>query len=269
MLRQVMLALLVFVAGHAAAADERWPLGRLALPEAAVAMEKAGDGALLRLSDGSYRRVIWDEGGAALEPAAAPERESAPDMLPDGDVVRGEGTIRRAWLAAPTSRYDHAILGDGIEAAELRVETADGETLVYDAPHDTVFEDLTPRLWDLDGDGEAEVWVVRSGPIEGARFEAYTVREGALRLRMATEPIGQGHRWLNPVGMGDFTGAGSLEVALVKTPHIGGILTVYRRDGLALDPVALVPGVSNHSIGSREWGLAGSEISMAMGLRIF
>ena len=120
------------------------------------------------------------------------------------------------------------------------------------APVGTVFEDLSPRLWDLDGDGDAEAWVIRSGPGEGGRLEAYSVQQGKLALRFATDPIGLGNRWLNPVGVADFTG----EVALVRTPHIGGILIVYRPAGTYLERIGAVPGFSNHAIGSRQLGLS-------------
>jgi len=115
--------------------------------------------------------------------------ESAPGLIPDGRVVRGTGSIRRAWLAEPTAEYDHGILGDGIEAAALKVETADGVVLSVPAPVGTVFEDLSPRLWDIDGDGDAEAWVIRSGPGEGGRLEAYSVQQGKLALRFATASL--------------------------------------------------------------------------------
>jgi hypothetical protein len=37
--------------------------------------------------------------------------------------------IAQAWLTRPTKRYDHAILGDAIEAGGLAVKTRDGKTL--------------------------------------------------------------------------------------------------------------------------------------------
>ena len=239
-----------------AADDSLWPVGRLALPSKAVSLEQTPGGPLLRLTDGSAWTVGWGDNTARLSPASPAMPESAPGLIPDGRVVRGTGTIRRAWLAEPTAEYDHGILGDGIEAAALKVETADGVVLSVPAPAGTVFEDLGPRLWDLDGDGDAEAWVIRSGPGEGGRLEAYSVQQGKLALRFATDPIGLGYRWLNPVGVADFTGDGQREVALVRTPHIGGILIVYRPAGAYLERIGAVPGFSNHAIGSRQLGLS-------------
>jgi hypothetical protein len=82
------------------------------------------------------------------------------------------------------------------------------------------------------------------------------VHQGELILRFATDPIGEGYRWLNPVGIADFTGDGQREVALVQMPHIGGILTLYRPAGAHLERVMRLPGFSNHAIGSRALGLS-------------
>ena len=38
----------------------------------------------------------------------------------------GKHDIARAWLAEPTTRYDHGILGDAIEASSLVIERRDG-----------------------------------------------------------------------------------------------------------------------------------------------
>ena len=59
-----------------------------------------------------------------------------------------------------------------------------------------------------------------------------------------------------PKGVADFTGNGQEEVALVVTPHIGGVLTLYQPEGARLEKIAAVPGYSNHAIGSRELGLS-------------
>jgi hypothetical protein len=65
--------------------------------------------------------------------------------------------LRRPAHAAayegPTTRYPHGVLGDTVEYTTLAVTLPDGRTLrtTWDAP--VVFEDLAPRLADLDGDG--------------------------------------------------------------------------------------------------------------------
>ncbi|MGZ0187933.1 MAG: VCBS repeat-containing protein, partial [Alphaproteobacteria bacterium] len=84
-------------------------------------------------------------------------------------------------------------------------------TLTYSIPDESVFEDISPRLADIDQDGNQEAWVIRADDIDGARLEAYAVENGALVRRYAGPAIGQGFRWLNPVGVADFDGDGAFE----------------------------------------------------------
>ena len=59
----------------------------------------------------------------------APAQPKPPDgALPDAKVATGKGDIARAWLAEPTTCYDHGILGDEIEAGSLVIETATAMT---------------------------------------------------------------------------------------------------------------------------------------------
>jgi len=63
-------------------------------------------------------------------------------------------------------------------------------------------------------------------------------------------------RWLNPVGVADLDGDGRAEIAAVITPHIGGTLKVYRREGAALVEIAALGGFSNHIYGTPELALS-------------
>jgi len=189
-----------------------------------------------------------------LPPGA--ECMTKPDGLPDGCVARGTRDIRSAWLSGPTERYPHGALGDTIEASGLRVELADGRVLSFSLPPEAVFEDLTPRLYDLDGDGLDEVITVKSTGSVGAALVILGVRNGKLDILAEADPIGTANRWLNPVGAGDFDGDGQVEIAYVQTPHIGGILKLVRWNGPHLDLIQDRYGYSNHAIGSRELGLA-------------
>lgn len=175
-----------------------------------------------------------------------------PSMLPDGVVSAGSGTIRNAWLSHPTTRYAHGVIGDAIEAGGLAVETSGGAlpTLALDA--DAVFEDRIARIVRLDG--EDGVLVVKSYLERGSALAFVRVESAALRIAAESPAIGTKHRWLNPVGVADFDGDGRDEVAAILTPHIGGVLTLYRRNGSALDKVYSAPGFSNHKIGTRELG---------------
>jgi len=173
-----------------------------------------------------------------------------PQALPDAVVTVGTGAVRYAWLAFPTNRYDHAILGDGIEAAGVRVELATGQRLTFRLPDDSVFEDRYPRLVDLDGDGTDELILVRSYLDRGAALVILKVTSEGIKILTESDPIGLPHRWMNPVGSGDFDQDGNTELAVVVTPHIGGILTIYKRQGDRLVPAYRMSGFSNHRIGS-------------------
>ncbi len=188
-------------------------------------------------------------------PSPAPA-ERRPNMLPDGVVARGSRNIRAAWLTEPTTRYAHGVLGDAIEAGGLAVETADRRTLHLRLPADSVFEDRYPRLADIDGDGEDEILVVRSYLDRGAVLAVIKAGADGLKIAAETPALGRPNRWLNPVGAADFDGDGRVEIALVETPHIGGVLKLYRpRDG-GLTAAISRTGVSSHAIGSRALGLA-------------
>lgn len=180
----------------------------------------------------------------------------APSGLPDGCVVRGNGDVRSAWYVAPTTRYAHGILGDAIEAGGLRVELASGAQTTLSLPDDQVFEDRTPRLADLDGDGRTEIITIRSSTRLGGSVAVYGVRGEALVELGATPYIGRSNRWLNIAGIADFTGQGGLQVAFVETPHIGGTLKLAAFHGNAMQVVAQIGGFSNHGIRSREQRLS-------------
>ncbi len=184
--------------------------------------------------------------------------DAPPDNgLPDGRVARSAtGNIAAAWYVRPTERYGHGILGDAIEAGGLRVGLRNGEILTVTLPTVEVFEDRTPRLADLDGDGQPEVIAIRSSFAAGAAVSVYGVRGGALR-RIATTPfVGKPNRWLNIAGIARFRGLKTAEIAYVETPHIGGRLIFVALDGDALDVVAKADGFSNHAIGATEMRLS-------------
>lgn len=182
----------------------------------------------------------------------------AQDTLPDGGVA--ELGDLRAWYAGPTDRYGHAILGDAIEAGSLVVERG-GEALRYDLPSDSVFEDLTPRIVDADGDGQPEILTIKSYLRAGATIALYGIQAGELVPLAEAPAIGTAYRWLNPAGVADYDGDGQPEIAVIETPHIGGELILYRWDGQSdrIVEERRTHGYSTHAIGSRALGLALSE----------
>ena len=164
--------------------------------------------------------------------------------------------IVSAHYGNPVERYGHFALGRPHEYAHLVAHTEAGRELLLELPHHEVFEDLSPRLFRLRPDAEPELLVIISGRPGGARVALIGVVAGQLAVVAHAPPIGISHRWLNPVGAVDLDGDGQAEIAAVTTPHIGGTLRVYRRDGTQLSEVARLGGFSNHVYGSPELGLS-------------
>ncbi len=192
-------------------------------------------------------------GPAPAPPDQAPEAahmDPPPDLLPDSRVAHGWGPVVRAWLSTPTDRYPHGALGDGLEASALAIGLRDGGVLRLDLPADAVFEDLEPRVVDLDGDERDEaVLLVHSDPRGGAAPAIVHVVDGRVGLTVGPA-LGTPDRWLNPIGVADLDGDGRMEIAVVETPHIGGTLRVHGwRDG-GFMPLAADTGYSNHAFGS-------------------
>lgn len=187
---------------------------------------------------------------------APPAIAMPPEALADSRPATGGRGVVKALLIAPTDRYRHAVLGDGIEAGGLRVITEGGLMMEVRLPADAVFEDLRPRLVDLTGDGRDEVLAVKAYRDRGAALALYEARDGALVQIGETPAIGKPNRWRNPAGTGDFDGDGRMDLVEVTTPHIGGTLRLWQwRDG-RLHAGATYGGVSNHAIGSRALDLS-------------
>lgn len=219
-------------------------------------MRRALLAALAAASCGTAHAQLTVHVERVAAPAAAVRAEPlSEDALPDGVPARGRLDIDAAWLAGPTGRYRHGVLGDAIEAGELRVRLRDGRLLSYVLREDSVFEDLRPRVVDLDGDGSEEVIVVKSRAGAGASLAVLSIRSGRLIPFAETPAIGTHHRWLNPVGVADVDGDGRLDVVLVQTPHLAGPLVAYTFGPHGFVEIGRVAGFSNHAIGSRALGL--------------
>lgn len=209
-----------------------------------------------RLWTTSVRRVglvlsLW-LAGAAAGVAAGATCENAPTSQ-DGFVAGshvGEGRVE-AGYANLTRRYGHGILGDALEPETLVVKdparASCGARLTLDANH--VFEDIAPRLVDLDGDGNPEIITIRTHLSKGAQIAVYGLNNARLRLRATTPYIGRTHRWLAPVGAADLDGDGFVEIAYIDRPHLARTLRIWRYRGGRLEHVADKPGLTNHRIG--------------------
>ncbi|MCV6823851.1 VCBS repeat-containing protein [Halocynthiibacter sp. SDUM655004] len=156
--------------------------------------------------------------------------------------------ITAAQFVDPTGRYGHGVLGDAIEYGALEYTVQEGgktRRLRITLPQDHVFEDIAPRLADVDGDGLPEIIVVETDMRQGAALAIYGVNGKITE----TPHIGQSNRWLAPVGVADLDGDGAVELSYVDRPHLARVLTVWRFQDGALEKVATQTGHTNHSIG--------------------
>lgn len=217
--------------------------------------------AIVRLCDGSAMRISRRSGKLLTKALrgkipGASSVSNTTQSLPDTRVSMAKGNIRQAWLTHPTRRYGHGVLGDRIEAGGMAVKTAHAGQLEFVLDKKSVFEDRMARLIDLDHDGTPEIVAIRSYLDRGAALAVFGVRKNRLVHLAETAAIGTPNRWLNVAGAADFDGDGTIEIAWVETPHIGGILKVARLTGFPKRPklkiLSRLGGFSNHVIGSRD-----------------
>ena len=149
------------------------------------------------------------------------KREQPDGALPDGQVATGTHDIARAWLAEPTDRYDHGILGDKIEAGALVIETRDGKRHERAAQgrrgvRGSRAAHRRPRRRRPRRDRRGEILSqARLGAGRHRRAQAAATRSSPRRRRSARP-----HRWLDPAGIAEFTGDGKTDIALVRQPHV-------------------------------------------------
>lgn len=160
-------------------------------------------------------------------------------------AASAQAGVRTAQFDAPTTRYAHGILGDSIEYGALVLGTDAGKSVTLRLPETRVFEDLQPRLIDVDRDGDNEVVVIESSLREGARLSIYD----ETGLLAATPFIGRTNRWLAPLGAADLDGDGTIELAYIDRPHLAKVLRIWRFRNGTLHHVADQPGLTNHKIG--------------------
>jgi hypothetical protein len=220
-----LICALVLIAASAARADA-WKIEAIETPGAVLELIEVGGEPRIATASGWFS-VVADGEKVRLQNAAPPRYPPIPtDALPDGRIAAGKGGIARTWLAEPTARYGHGVLGDAIEAGALVVERRDGKRDIVRLGKDAVFEDLEPRVADL-GDGE-KIVVVKSYLAAGAALAVIGERDGRFAILAETPPIGTPNRWLNPAGIADFSGEGAVEIALVRMPHALGRLELWR-----------------------------------------
>jgi hypothetical protein len=165
-------------------------------------------------------------------------------------------TIMDARLTGATDRYPHGVLGTDSEHDTLEVTLSDGTRRAARWPAPMVFEDTSPRVVDLSGDGSAEVIVVQSHENFGAQLAIWGLRDGELQPLFAGPHIGTRFRWLAVAGAADLDGDGYSDIAYVDRPHLARELVVVRvshdGDAWSLREIARSPGLTNHRIGETD-----------------
>jgi hypothetical protein len=234
----------------AASAAADWRADVVPAPGRVTAVETTGKHLRVAIGQNWYR-VAADP--ARLESTSPPDRPAVPTgALPDARVAMGTDKIARAWLADPTNRYRHGVLGDAIEAGSLVFERRDGGRGVVRLGADAVFEDIEPRIARIGG--SERIVVVKSYLDRGSALTIIDPDTAAIIAE--TPPIGHPNAWLNPAGVGDFNGDGAPDIALVRQPHVVGRLELWSWLIGKLQKTAEAADASNHFIGSRALGMS-------------
>jgi hypothetical protein len=187
-------------------------------------------------------------GGLLVEPGG----DIGVDALPDARVVRGEGGTL-AVASDPTASYDHGVLGDEVEAGSITLLRGGAEGLEVSGRilpgSGGVFETLAP-IWFEDPAGRELLAVTESEGAVGSRISAYAP-DGTLAL--ASPPVGEPMTWRHLLAAGPFGPNGEIELAVTRTPHVGGVVEFYRPnlDEGTLEIVAALPGYTTHTLYSR------------------
>ncbi|MFP4564003.1 MAG: hypothetical protein ACLFRY_11920 [Spirochaetia bacterium] len=245
----------------------------------------------------SYRLMPEDAyaGNPLTFPVPAPDGKGTIAVTPEGRVVRnfqGRETVLAEdvlpdtrfiqmgtdlyFLINPTNRYRNGVLGDELEAAGFaRLRFPESGTPKEQRADEGylpgVIESLSLiGLPDLPGT-QALVFTV-SSPDEGSRILLADADGDPIAWG---EPVGRGNRWRHQIAAAPLGPDGEVEIAVIKTPHIGGILEYYRpatvageaeqqtdplsedaEPAQALEIVHTRQGYSTHSSGSRNLSMA-------------
>ncbi|EMA52622.1 MULTISPECIES: hypothetical protein [Halococcus] len=200
----------------------------------------------LVLDDGR-RLSVLQNGDVVLTGKSGTERARVTiDALPDARPVRAGGRV--AVLAGRTTRYDHGVLGDGIEAERCVLLDPDDLAITERIEPAGVVEGTAPILASLTGDDDSEVIVTVGDAERGARVVAFDTDGSRLAAGQAFD---SGYHWRHQLAVAPFAVDGVPELAAVETPHVGGTVRFYRREGEALRVVGSVSGYASHTIGSR------------------
>jgi hypothetical protein len=177
------------------------------------------------------------------------------NALPDARILLDEND-RLLLLTDPTEKYNHGVLGDNLEAASITlIETQPTIQVasVIAMPENEVIEGISPIWVDISGDNLREIIVTVSDLDQGAGIVIFS--ETGERLAEGPK-MGRAYRWRHQIGYARLGPDGEKELAVVRTPHIGGVVEYYKYVDGTLSVVAEFPGITSHTIGSRNLDMA-------------
>ena len=200
---------------------------------------------------GAWYGLVDCEKGLCAKLISAPHAEERlpAGALPGSHIAQATGRISRAWLADPVQRIQGSAIGP-LVAGALVVQDNIGKQFRLELGLDQAFEDLRPRIADIEGGGEQTLFVVRSSRQGAALIAVRLEGEGLLRIVGETPQVGRQNGWINPVGIADFTATGRKSIAIVTSPDQRGELEILNFVDRGFRKQLSVPGVSTHLPGT-------------------
>ena len=174
--------------------------------------------------------------------------------LPDARILRDDND-RLLVLSDPTGKYDHGVLGDQLEAASITLIATQPEPTIVSRitlEENEVIEGIAPIWADMTGDNQPEIIVTVSDLNQGAGIVIFS--ENGERIAEGPK-MGQPYRWRHQIAVSEFGTNRETELAVVRTPHIGGTVEFYQLKDGELIVAAEFPGITSHTIGSRNLDL--------------
>lgn len=213
-----------------------------ALPFATIAVSpQKGEFKLVRIETKAEKADITARSESAVLPDAHPIQID----FDSHNVAQGHIAV----LAKPDSTtYQHAVLGDDIEAAEIQyLERHNLKPLAEKLSHQgLVFE--ANRLESLIQPHNTKLISVMSGDGNGAKTVVIGKKNGKLVVESESEPLPT-NRWQSPFS---FNG----KLYAVQMPHLKGNLVEFHQTAGQLEAKLLTAGLSNHRYGDVETNLA-------------
>lgn len=145
-----------------------------------------------------------------------------------------------------TDVYPHQALGDAFEATQLVDTEASQSTWLISLPDNQVFETNRVLTADFTGDPSKEILLTVSHLDLGAANVIYDQTGHELAR---TDYLGQRFRWRHLLGVME-NESGDRFLVDVVTPHLEGILTLYKLEDNRLAPIFEQAGYPSHTFGS-------------------